>query len=529
LAHEGFILTSILTEGTHVAKHRIETKSKLIPTTGTVAASIIASLLTVVAPTQATVSNDISLYLSAPFVQGSHVTGADVTFENFNNFTRGTCPASIQGASVTGCRIDAPAGHGGATADADNPNPVLGYHPSSNPTDTAQNRAGSDFITTYDSGGSVFPPITLTLSRSVKYVGFWWSAGSTNNTVQFFNGNTSIQTVTSNDITALLGPTSSTTSGLTITDVANRTQNSKEYFGHPKNRTLTTTQPFTYLNLFLSGVTADKIVFTGPGFEFDNLVTSTEEWGPTADMIFVSSSTGSTPVVSPQIVSWSPTNTSAPIDSTPLTPSAPAAVVTPASDGGPITYSVVDPGTTGCTVDPSTGVITRPAAGTCVVRATAAPVTSPTRLFSSFVDVSFTISAASSPPSFDSGSGSTAITSVPVVKADPCTAVATAAVNRKSRTFSGFAINSARLTPAMKRQIRTWLNKHPEEVCVSVAGFTMGPRVLPTDPKLAKDRARSVRSFIKSLRPDASFTPITSRTQRLVGDEVRRAKVTLRF
>jgi hypothetical protein len=81
----------------------------------------------------------------------------------------------------------------------------------------------------------------------------------------------------------------------------------------------------------------------------------------------------------------------------------------------------------------------------------------------------------------------------------------------------------------MKKQIRTWLNRHPERVCVSVAGFTMGPRVLPTDPKLAKDRARSVRAYIKSIRPEASFTPITSRTQRLVGDDVRRAKVTLRF
>jgi hypothetical protein len=133
------------------------------------------------------------------------------------------------------------------------------------------------------------------------------------------------------------------------------------------------------------------------------------------------------------------------------------------------------------------------------------------------------------PPSGGGGGVSSTFVPAPQVKLDPCVKVATAAVNRKSRTFSGFAINSARLTPSMKRQISTWLNKHPEEVCVSVAGFTMGPRVLPTDPKLAKDRARAVRAYIKSLRPEASFTPITARTQRLVGDEVRRAKVTLRF
>lgn len=134
------------------------------------------------------------------------------------------------------------------------------------------------------------------------------------------------------------------------------------------------------------------------------------------------------------------------------------------------------------------------------------------------------------PPTSGGGGGSfVPVLPVAPVVADPCTASSTSAVNRKSRAFPGFAINSAVLTPTMKRQIRNWIDRHPERVCVSVAGFTMGPRVLPTDPKLARDRARSVREYIKSLRPQASFTPITSRTQRLVGDDVRRAQVTLRF
>jgi outer membrane protein OmpA-like peptidoglycan-associated protein len=142
-------------------------------------------------------------------------------------------------------------------------------------------------------------------------------------------------------------------------------------------------------------------------------------------------------------------------------------------------------------------------------------------------DVTFTISAAA-PPSNNSSGGSSIAQPVPV---EPCNLQASAVgqTTTKTKTFSGFAINSAVLTPAMKKQIRTWLKKHPEEVCVSVAGFTMGPRVLSTDPKLAKDRARAVRAYIASIRPEASFTPVTSRTQRLVGDDVRRAKVTLSF
>jgi hypothetical protein len=115
-------------------------------------------------------------------------------------------------------------------------------------------------------------------------------------------------------------------------------------------------------------------------------------------------------------------------------------------------------------------------------------------------------------------------------KLDPCKAVASSeTVSKKEKAFSGFAINSAVLTKAMKKEIRSFLRKHPKEVCVSVAGFTMGPTVLSTDPKLAADRARAVRAYIKSLRPEAVFTEIQWGTEKSVGANVRRAKVTLRF
>ena len=120
----------------------------------------------------------------------------------------------------------------------------------------------------------------------------------------------------------------------------------------------------------------------------------------------------------------------------------------------------------------------------------------------------------------------------PVVetKLNPCQAVSGVEnVTRKAKSFSGFAINSAVLTKAMKKEIRSFLRKHPKEVCVSVAGFTMGPRVLSTDAKLAKDRAKAVRTYIKSLRPDAAFTKIKWSTEKRVGNNVRRAKVALRF
>ena len=68
-----------------------------------------------------------------------------------------------------------------------------------------------------------------------------------------------------------------------------------------------------------------------------------------------------------QTVTWSP-NTNLDLSDSPATPSALAA----SSGPGAIQYSVLNAGTTGCTVIPSTGVLTFTTVGTCVVRATTA-------------------------------------------------------------------------------------------------------------------------------------------------------------
>jgi LPXTG-motif cell wall-anchored protein len=68
-----------------------------------------------------------------------------------------------------------------------------------------------------------------------------------------------------------------------------------------------------------------------------------------------------------QTVTWSP-NTNLDLSDSPATPSALAA----SSGPGAIQYSVLNAGTTGCTVIPSTGVLTFATVGTCVVRATTA-------------------------------------------------------------------------------------------------------------------------------------------------------------
>ncbi len=87
-----------------------------------------------------------------------------------------------------------------------------------------------------------------------------------------------------------------------------------------------------------------------------------------------------------QSVTWNPTTALTTIQS-PATPS----VAATTSGNGAITYSVSSAGTTNCTVNASTGVITYSAAGSCVVVATAAATT----LYSSATtSVTFVISLA---------------------------------------------------------------------------------------------------------------------------------------
>lgn len=528
-------------------KHAQRTNSSLIGkilVTGLVVSALIAvpQIDRVTPEANASGSSEkVSLYLSAPMVQGTDVVGA--AKESFNSLTTGACPTSVNGvgsisftnsgvAATTSaqieqvCKIDPWTRAVGAGVGA-----IYGGAS----TDSSNRTFGGDGtsymgIPFYNTGGE--RSITFSLSAAAKYVGFWWSGGNAGNIVRFFDSsNNLVAEIESADISSKLG---SPTSG-TVAKPDNTTYVKSEYYGNPVYYSDLSTKPgaapgvyagyanefiFAYVNLYVEGsLDVTKVQFAGPGFEFDNLAFSTVQETFDNSMVKVLEKT------SPALA-WAPTTTLL-LAASPATPSS---LATKSGDGV-VSYAVKSQGATGCTVNSSTGVITYTAVGSCVVTAT---VTGTSAFLRSTKDVTFTISETAPPPPNNSSGGSSS-SSEPVAPAakpvpvDPCAAPSSSASGTKSRTFSGFAINSPKLTSAMKKQIRSWLDGQPDKVCVSVAGFTMGPRVLPTDPKLAKDRARSVKAYIQSLKPEASFTPITSKTQKLVGDDVRRAKVTLRF
>jgi hypothetical protein len=358
-----------------------------------VVTTLVAALTLLVSPhtpALAAPGDSIALYFSAPFVTGSHVTDGAST-ETFNSYATGNCPVSIPIATLTytsNCLIQANEGTSPGSSE-----PAVGV-------------PLSGFVSKTDD-------TTFTFANSVKYVGFWWMMGSNGNTVQFLDsGGAEVASFNMNQIITFLGPNASVTNAdtRTVNRVDGGTHLTKHFYRSPATYSGTVAEPvmdynvityanepWVYMNLFVTGsVEVRKVRFHGVNFEIDNLTVSTVESGPRGDMVKVQDVLGTPPAS--QVISWSPTNTTISDGNPSVTPSSPAVVTTPGSGGGAITYSVVNAGTSGCTVNSVTGVITYTAIGECVVRATAAAV--PGTYYQASTDVRFTFT-----PSPTSGSG----------------------------------------------------------------------------------------------------------------------------
>jgi hypothetical protein len=364
------------------------------------------SSTSIYSPTSAAPSaTSIALYFSAPFVTGSHVTDSATT-ETFNSFTAGACPTTWAVGTVTGtgCQISSQAG-----TSTGNSSPAIGVPNSS--------FAYGNLNT------------TVTLQTPAKYVGFWWMMGSQGNSVDFYDSTNTLITMNVNDVLTAIGVTEAQAGTLnyltndtgTLSSVEGGTHLRKRYYRGPSVYTGTVenpvfnyddaaysyaNQPWIYLNLFITGGSSvTKIVFTGPNFEIDNLTVSSVESGPSGDMVLAKTIAGTPPAA--QVMTWAPTNTSINGGSNVVTPNNLGLVTTPSTGGGAITYSVLNAGTSGCTVNSSTGVITYSAAGTCVVRSTAAAVSG---YFAASKDVSFTFTTA--PTIIESTSSNPTVNSV---------------------------------------------------------------------------------------------------------------------
>jgi uncharacterized repeat protein (TIGR02543 family) len=264
-------------------------------------------------PAHATTVGGIALYLSAPLVQGSEIEPEGTLTENFNGLggsptlDGSDCPTALEigtlstAPSTSACKYRLPGIYGGASAT--NSSPFFGGD-------------GSNYFGTYNLSNA---EITFTFpAGGVKYVGFWWSGGNRGNVVTFYNGATEVASLDTLALEELLGsaPPSDWPSGNgSVTAMDGTTYPQGHYFGNPRGYTeypplsqsAGLTQggdgPYTehrgyvyaYINLFLTGdQTATSVKFSGNGFEFDNLTTSTIAQAPDTSMVFAGGLVGQT-------------------------------------------------------------------------------------------------------------------------------------------------------------------------------------------------------------------------------------------
>ena len=273
--------------------------------TGAIALSSLATFDTVTPGVAIAAAGDgVTAYISPPSVQGPPSnTGAIIQDFNSSNFCStlgvsnvGTFSGSCT--SVTSGNGDFKFGGANTTSDQ----PTVG-----------------GTATTF---AAVWGSQVLSLSfpsNDVRYLGFWWSAGSAGNQVKFYTKVSGVDvltaTFTTNNINTLLN-TSGQVEGSVLppnpfpgTQVVTAIDGSQYkkgyYFGRPSDHSsLTpTSMPFSsvndniyshaYLNVYASGsISFSKVEFIGGGFELDNVAVSNQLRTPTSELVLLQSVLG---------------------------------------------------------------------------------------------------------------------------------------------------------------------------------------------------------------------------------------------
>ena len=182
----------------------------------------------------------ITYTIDAPGVQASTVAG--VTTETFNGFSTGNYSTLV---TAVGTLTSANRGD-------------FAIVPSSSSAYGAYGGAGGtgNFFALGNESGS-YQPVTLSFNGSESYVGLWWSAADSYNSLALYSNNTLVTTVTTSNLLSLV----------------NASGGSSSYYGNPNNRQ-DGGEAFAYVNFYADSSTPiTSVVFMNPsstGFEADN-------------------------------------------------------------------------------------------------------------------------------------------------------------------------------------------------------------------------------------------------------------------
>lgn len=106
--------------------------------------------------------------------------------------------------------------------------------------------------------------MTLTLDEPQTYFGLWWSAGNGSNYLNFYSDDQLVGSFSCDTIISALNSQTLSSGGGTQYTV-------QDYYGNPRDGS-NAGEPYAYLHVFASsGKTFNKVVFSGDGFEFDNV------------------------------------------------------------------------------------------------------------------------------------------------------------------------------------------------------------------------------------------------------------------
>lgn len=245
-----------------------------------------------------------SIYLDAPFVQGSYARHYGGVTELFNNSGTSSTTISSNTASIVGGTKTS-----GSYTRFDNSFSQNVYGAQNN-TETATVGGGVSNNTGFANTDST--GFEITFSTAVKYIGFWWAAGNTGNTVTLYSGSTTVASFDTTGIRNILGNVPASDSAYaSATDSITATNGSiyrkKYYFGSPAGYTSTTPtvrnslglydEPFAFVHAFAqNGQSFDRIKLSGAGFEFDNLTVSTQDV-PIRDSLYLATTATTTAIL----------------------------------------------------------------------------------------------------------------------------------------------------------------------------------------------------------------------------------------
>ncbi|MGQ9917453.1 MAG: Npun_F0296 family exosortase-dependent surface protein [Bryobacteraceae bacterium] len=194
----------------------------------------------------------ISVYIAAPNVVSSPVTGGTAVDENFS---RGW------GAGLY--RVDRKRNIGTFQLSAQSALSIRN-------SDQYGGAGNSGRYAAFGAQSGTAGAVTLNLANPTTFFGMWWSAIDAYNGVSLYSGDTFLMRISGSDIIGLLGTA-------TLTAQNGTTYNRTSYLGKPgTNPRQNPGEYYAYTMFHASGLTFNRVVFdnsgtTATGFEMDNL------------------------------------------------------------------------------------------------------------------------------------------------------------------------------------------------------------------------------------------------------------------